>query len=365
MFRHVRSKIVLLLILGILFIAYHQLSNREPSFPKTPQDLDRINSLYDSATYSLNDSKATSAQDANEYSIDGVFRYSRATPGASPTILLLVLTKDSTSWGSHPDGRRRVFSHFLSLLDSTLLDPRSISLAILTSSEGEYQHLKTTVGSRPFGRAEIYFHPGYDKAVLMRENRHNRMIQNQRRAEIARLRNYLMLRSLQDEAHIVWLDSDVYELHSPAIIQRMISHAAKPDVGIITARCKFGKMTNYDKNAWAGSRSWPEELKTNPYWPNDNEHRTRRLVDELLKGTSDDDLVHLDAVGATILYIRATLVHQGLAFPHNPVIGTDWGRDGWDGIESEGLCYRARNLIGGSDCWLLGGRWHVRHTDDG
>jgi hypothetical protein len=40
-----------------------------------------------------------------------------------------------------------------------------------------------------------------------------------------------------------------------------------------------------------------------------------RLVDELIDGTGDGDLLPLDAVGGTIVYMRANLVWEGLNFP--------------------------------------------------
>lgn len=87
-----------------------------------------------------------------------------------------------------------------------------------------------------------------------------------------------------------------------------------------------------------------------------------RLVDELIEGTRDGELVRLDAVGGTILYMRAGLVWEGLNFPSYNVVGTSWGRDGGDGIETEGVCYAARGLEGGG-CYVLGGKNYVRHTN--
>jgi hypothetical protein len=47
--------------------------------------------------------------------------------------------------------------------------------------------------------------------------------------------------------------------------------------------------------------------------------------------------------------MRADLVRQGLTFATSYLVGTDWQAEGWDGIESEGLCITARTL--GSGCW--------------
>ena len=45
------------------------------------------------------------------------------------------------------------------------------------------------------------------------------------------------------------------------------------------------------------------------------------------------------------------------------VIGTGWGKDGWDGLETEGMCYVARYLKGGG-CYTLGGSHFVKHTNN-
>ena len=91
---------------------------------------------------------------------------------------------------------------------------------------------------------------------------------------------------------------------------------------------------------------------------------TRFFVDVLGNGTRADELVPLDSVGGTILYIRADLIRRGVTFPTFNVVGTSWTSDGWIGVETEGICYVASSLAGGG-CFLLGGDHHVRHADLG
>jgi len=175
-----------------------------------------------------------------------------------------------------------------------------------------------------------------------------------------------MVRTLQDEQHLVWIDADVVEL-SPDIVQTMISHADRnADAGIITARCEQNEMDNYDKNAWKVNA--PQLMG-----PVNDEARaaaveelvnTRLMVPQLIEDTSDTDIVPLDSVGGTILYIRADLVRQGVSFPTKNVVGTTWSQPGWIGVETEGICYVAKGLQGGG-CYVLGGNHHVRHTDWG
>lgn len=147
----------------------------------------------------------------------------------------------------------------------------------------------------------------------------------------------------------------------------MLAHSAtNPDAGIITARCQDGPTYNYDKNSWAGGRvdkSVKGAESSDAGIREEEAGRKQRLVDELIKRTGDGEVVRLDAVGGTVLYMRAKLVWEGLNFPSWNVVGTRWGRDGWDGIETEGVCYAARGLEGGG-CYVLGGKNYVKHTNE-
>ena len=86
-----------------------------------------------------------------------------------------------------------------------------------------------------------------------------------------------------------------------------------------------------------------------------------RFLEDMTARTSDDEIMRLDSVDGTILYMRADLVRQGLIFPTFYLIGTNWNiSEGWDGIETEGVCYIARTL--GYDCFGLCGGWFVQHS---
>lgn len=62
------------------------------------------------------------------------------------------------------------------------------------------------------------------------------------------------------------------------------------------------------------------------------------------------DFVEIDSVGGTVLFVKAEIFRKGINFPPYYVIGTDWNRiEGWDGIETEGLCYVAK--ASGYKCW--------------
>ena len=268
------------------------------------------------------------------------------TPGADSDLLWLMLTYDETSWGLAPRflvKRQRSFNDFLEVFLSTGLDERNLSLGLLTSSKEEYNRFIQATKAMPFARITIFLHPGFNaEAQVDREHRHEAAFDTARRVELALMRNYLMLSTLRDERHVVWLDADVIYLDK-GIIQRMVAHSdTREDAGIITARCEAPWGPNYDLNAWSGP------------------HKHAHMVTDIVRGTRDDDLLPLTAVGGTLLYIRASLVRRGINFPPYYVVNTKWHENGDDGIESEGMCYQARGLKDGG-CFVLGGSWHTKH----
>ncbi len=296
---------------------------------------------------------------------DGTLRYQRVTTNADPSLLILVLNKDSKSWSSDFRSTSRSFNDFLDLLASTGLDFSTVSLGVWTASAEQFRTMQMAVDRLPFAKAVIYHQEDTSQGAVY-ENRHNPQVQLSRRSGLAKLRNRLMLSALQDETHVLWLDADVVEL-SPGIVPTMLEQSASTaNAGIITAMCHQNEMNNYDKNAWR--LDLPELLGPVP----DAEREaavaklvaTRVFVPELVQGTNNSAIVPLDSVGGTVLLIRANLVRQGLTFPHYNIIGTTWGHTGWIGVETEGLCYAARELEGGG-CYVLGGSHHARHTDWG
>ncbi|KAI1504931.1 Anp1-domain-containing protein [Biscogniauxia marginata] len=296
---------------------------------------------------------------------DGTVLFHRQTEDSDPEILVLVLNKDEHSWSKDFRSTSRNIYDFVDLLVSTDLDFTKVTLGLMTSSREQFDAAKKATQALPFGRVALFYREDHGPDIDY-SDRHNPDVQLQRRAAIAGLRNYLMLRALRDERHIVWIDADIVEL-SGGIVQAMVGHAARrADVGIVTALCSQTLTYNYDKNAWALDRRAPPLLG-----PVADDQRdaavaqlvaTRTYVDELITGTRDADLVPLDSVGGTILYVRAELVRQGVNFPTFNVVGTTWSRDGWIGVETEGICYQASRLQGGG-CFVLGGSHSVRHAD--
>lgn len=360
---------VILSALAIIVVLYskllHQKSLTTSNFSPKQKALDNQNYGFvtEPAGSQINVQPTDIITETQTVHFDGLVKYTRINHNVEANLLILTLTKDATSWGRDVGTSLRTFHDFLDLLIGTGLNLTTTSLALWTSSEDQYHLFRTATSHLNLARTSIFFDPSADDGD--RGSRHNpdHEMQTYRRAKVARLRNKLMLHSLGREPHLLWLDADV-QYYSPGTIQLMLSHSStNATAGIITARCQDGPTYNYDKNAWAGSRNG--DVHTGSFDPSggsDDANNVVHLVDELIEGTNNGDLVPLDAVGGTILYMRASLVWEGLTFPSYYTIGTRWGQDGWDGIETEGLCYLARNLDGGG-CYVLGGENYVRHTN--
>jgi hypothetical protein len=332
------------------------------------------------------------------------------TPTQPASLLALIMTKDASSWGSN-GGPQRTFASYLSMLRSSGLDLSTVSLGILTSDLTESKLYETMIeqDEEKFASATIILHPGYmdrprsgdEQDSDWRASRHDNNIQHDRRAEMARLRNYLMFSALDvapEARNMLWVDADVYELSDnllPEMVQQMDGNET---VGVLTVISHFGGGdSDYDLNAYRGGRSKPNEEQRKKLredigsWTAgmENGHHIHHVLEKLktmkekaerekagdgafdpAKATfeerTDDKsdpwwqedevaevegLLRLDAVGATVVMLKTGLVRQGLAFSTSYLVGTDWQGEGWDAVESEGLCVTARTL--GAKCFAM------------
>ena len=160
-------------------------------------------------------------------------------------------------------------------------------------------------------------------------------IQLERRVVLAKSRNHLLFRALRDEDWVLWIDVDVIEYPSD-IIEKLLGTGKD----VVQPHCvlDYGGRT-YDQNAW-------------------RDHGSLHLDD--LRGAGE--LVELDAVGGTMLLVRADLHRDGLIFPPFP-----YGRENHKirnaigEVETEGLGIMASDM--GHSCWgmpnleIRHGRW--------
>lgn len=154
-------------------------------------------------------------------------------------------------------------------------------------------------------------------------------IQRLRRTLLARARNQLLFRALDDEDWVLWIDVDVIEYPSD-ILQQLL--ALRLDILHPHCVTQRGGPT-FDRNGW-------------------REDGTKTLHD--LRGQGP---VRLDSVGGTMLLVKADLHRDGLIFPPFPYGVASphirrrhpvWGQGE---IETEGLGAMALDM--GAQCWGL------------
>jgi glycosyltransferase involved in cell wall biosynthesis len=156
-----------------------------------------------------------------------------------------------------------------------------------------------------------------------------------RQRVLARSRNYLLSKALTDEEWVLWIDADVTAF-PPDVIERLLA-AGKEIVHPHCVRSDTG--TTFDHNAWRD--------------------RGRLHMDDL---RHEGDLVRLDAVGGTMLLVKADVHREGLVFPpflygqRSPFVrdphplGDGGVLEGAVGeIETEGLGLMAKDM--GYECW--------------
>ncbi|RLN46156.1 hypothetical protein BBJ29_005770 [Phytophthora kernoviae] len=163
---------------------------------------------------------------------------------------------------------------------------------------------------------------------------------------LARYRNYALFSTLERwHQHVLWLDADVDMIPAGLLLKMTQS-----GLDILEPMCvrKYNNENdnwyNYDLNAWVGQRKVRPAHSNSDFVP--GPLNAKNLYD---LRNEKKPIVPLDSVGGTMLYVRAEVHRQGVLFPAHYVIGSEWGMEGYDGIETEGLCYSAHFL--GFKCW--------------
>lgn len=151
-------------------------------------------------------------------------------------------------------------------------------------------------------------------------------VQVRRRTVLAKSRNHLLFRALEDADWVLWLDADVIEYPADSI-ERLL--ATGKDIVHPNCVYEYGGQS-FDLNAW---------------------RKRGKLHLHDLRG--EGDLVPLDSVGGTMLLVRADVHRDGLIFPafpyglRNPKIRKN---NYWMGeLETEGFGIMASDL--GVQCW--------------
>jgi len=291
---------------------------------------------------------------------------------AKSTVLILLTVAGNSGYG-----KGRTFQDFYTTLETLYKDDikNSISLAFLINNYEEYVRVENFLTNQ----ISIYDIPAVEKITLIlapfiealqgfnREDRHNDNVQRLRRRLIARARNFLLYHALQNEQYTLFIDADITHFDKPQkIIQTFIE--SKKDV--IVPRVTRGDNPDYDKNSWRGHRTKPNKEQLDKmddglwdqwdYVPRDVQGKMYHFQNYVHNNDGERDLhkdefeysVPLDSVGGAVLFAKSVIYKQGVVFPTSYIIGTSWDRlEGYDGIETEGLCYLAKPL--GYLCWGL------------
>lgn len=285
--------------------------------------------------------------------------------GPKPSVLFL-----SSIGGSGSYGKDRNFEDLMNTLESQRQPDYDYSYAFLFASHEEFRNVDSRINRlmqpHMVNKVTLIYAPFLEKDLgFTRDERHRNYVQRKRRRNIARSRNFLLYNSLEDHEYTLFIDADVVDFAYNNTLDKFI----KLDLDIIVPRISVGDITDYDKNSWRGPRAKPndddlrfmDENKWDEWdkkWTPHDDHNMWHFnhFAENKNGEKDshegdlDYYVPLDSVGGAVLYAKADVYRKGAMFTTSYVVGTEWTRhEGYDGIETEGLCYVARPM--GFKCW--------------
>lgn len=278
----------------------------------------------------------------------------------APSILMLSIVANPKSYG-----KDQTHVEFLKKFE-TLANPKNhYSLGILVSDAQEFTKFNEYLlenAVKYVDKITLIQAPFIDETNrLDRTNRHATSAQRARRRLIARVRNFLLFNVLKDEQYTIFFDSDIVEFKQLNMIDLFI----ETDLDIVVPRIMWGAVNiDYDRNSWRGERTKPgaEELRKMDANDWDNvQYVPEDVLDKIyhfytfvaLEQEAHQDISYafpLDSVGGAVLFAKSIIYKQGVVFPTSYIVGTTWDRDeGYDGIETEGICYLAKPL--GYTCW--------------
>ena len=251
-----------------------------------------------------------------------------AEEAMTPLVLILIPVKDAV----------KHLPLCLSNLRSLTFPQARISLGFLESDSQDqtYTWLSEQLPDlqREFRRAELFKR---DYGYRITGSRWVADKQRRRREILARSRNYLLSRALQDEDWVLWLDADVAR-YPANVIESLLAHGKE----ISVPNCVVaGSDQQYDLNTYR-LKSDADQIDWRPYIIDGLLQPPAALGRWYLNDLQLFDAVEVDAVGGTMLLIKADLHREGLIFPPYPYRLT---------IETEGLSAMAKDM--GYHSWGL------------
>jgi Anp1 len=243
-----------------------------------------------------------------------------------PFLLILTPVKDG-----------RIFlPHYFNNLYQLQYPPDLISIGFL-ESDSKDNTFKLIEQSLPalrsrFRRVHLYKR---DFNFQLTTPRWEDSIQIKRRSILAKSRNFLLSKCLDDEELVLWLDIDLHS-YPVDIIQDLIGVNKE----IVTPECILQNTDrSYDLNTFKlkdPDQDWTQYTIDGVKMPPKGEGRI------YLQDLRAFDLVEVDSVGTTMLLVKADLHREGLNFPSYSYKGH---------LESEGLAMMAKDI--GVSSWAL------------
>ncbi|KAF1781242.1 Anp1 [Phytophthora cactorum] len=229
----------------------------------------------------------------------------------------MVVLKDADSVGEG-----RTAKDFLELLGSFDYPKEKMSVTVLTSSTSEFEVVKKHF------KKQIEWYSRL--SVLFRNDLRSQMSSREKIAMTMKYRNFALL--------------SAWSSGTSMLCGWMQTCTGFPGLDIVEPMCVRMKANGkdwyeYDLNAWVGQRKVRRSARDSNFVPGDSS--VKRMKQFYGK---EETFVPLDSVGGTMLYVKADVHRQGVIFPVHHLIGSEWTSEGYDGIETEGLCYIAHFL---------------------
>lgn len=295
-------------------------------------------------------------------------------PDLNENIMFITLTKEF--------GRGRKIDDFLQMIQEIeSLDNSRTTLAFLVGNDETLQDLKSI--SKKYMKIasdttdKVQLKEIFNKIVIVeaqflqklmdigRGNRQNDNLQKKRRKILGQMRNFLVFNTMKYEKNSLFLDSDMIKLPKDNFWKIFID--SEKDIATVRIDMMNENGTpvhpDYDLNAWAGPRKRPTEeeekkLDTDEdfvFVPGSVEGSIHLLdvsanLEKYKLEKKPESAIELKSVGGALLMVKTIIFKQGVNFPPYYPVGTSWERtEGWDGIETEGLCFQANSI--GYKCW--------------
>jgi len=250
----------------------------------------------------------------------------------APSVLVLTPVKDAADCAER----------YCELLDALTYPRHRISIGILESDsrDGSFEAFEEQLPRLRTGRRRVGLWKR-DFGFRLPEGvpRWAPPFQIARRAVLSKSRNHLLFHALDDEEWVLWIDVDVVA-YPADVVERLLATGRS----IVHPHClKEHRDETFDLNAWRD--------------------RGRLQMADL---ADEGELVRLDAVGGTMLWVQADLHRDGLIFPpfpygaKSPVVRdpNPWGVTGE--LDTEGLGTLAHDM--GHQCWGMPGLV-IRHRN--